>query len=128
MKLSLIALSAFIRFGLIATIVVFATGAFAFAANPSMAHPPTNIVASNWKFTPATVTVRRGAATTFHLTSSSGVHSIKSDELGIAATTISPGKFVDAKFTPKKAGTYKIACGTFCGPGHAGMVLTVIVK
>jgi len=128
MKLSPIAPNASRRLGLMVALAVFAAGVAAFVAIPAMAHPPIDIVASNWKFTPATVTVPLGEETTFHLTSSGGVHSIKSDDLGIAATTISPGKFVDAAFTPKKAGTYKVACGTFCGPGHADMILTVVVK
>ena len=92
------------------------------------AHPPIDIVASNWKFTPSTVTVPLGEATTFHLTSSGGVHGLKSDDLGIAQTTIQPGKFVDVTFTPKKAGTFVIPCSIFCGPGHPNMGLTVIVK
>jgi|ERR1022692_4088788 cytochrome c oxidase subunit II len=92
------------------------------------AHPPIDIVAANWKFTPSSVTVPLGEATTFHLTSSGGVHGIKSDDLGIPQTTISPGKFVDVTFTPKKAGTYKISCSIYCGPGHPNMDLTVEVK
>jgi cytochrome c oxidase subunit 2 len=92
------------------------------------AHPPIDIVAANWKFTPSTVTVPLGESTTFHLTSSGGVHGLKSDDLGIAQTAIQPGKFVDVTFTPKKAGTYKIPCSIFCGPGHPNMDLTVVVK
>lgn len=92
------------------------------------AHPPIDIVAANWKFTPATVTVPLGEATTLHLTSSGGVHGIKSDDLGIPQTTISPGKFVDVTFTPKKAGTYVLNCSVFCGPGHPNMALTIVVK
>jgi cytochrome c oxidase subunit 2 len=109
----------------LALATVAAIGAGAVYAS---AHPPIDIVAANWKFTPSTVTVPLAEATTFHLTSSGGVHGLKSDDLGIAQTTIQPGKFVDVTFTPKKAGTYKIACSIFCGPGHANMALTVVVK
>ena len=87
-----------------------------------------NIVAANWKFTPAAITVPVGQTTTLHLTSTSGIHGIKSDDLGIPNTTIEPGKDVDVTFTPAKAGTYQVHCSVFCGPGHANQYLTVVVK
>lgn len=92
------------------------------------AHPSIDIVASNWKFTPNTITVQAGEQTTLRLTSSEGVHGLASSDLGIAQTTIMPGKTVTVTFTPKKAGTYKLNCTIMCGAGHANMVLTIIVK
>lgn len=92
------------------------------------AHPPIDIVASNWKFTPSTITVHVGEAQTLHLTSSEGVHGIQSDDLGIANTMILPNKFVDVTFTPKKAGTYVVHCSVVCGAGHPNMTLTVKVE
>jgi cytochrome c oxidase subunit 2 len=94
---------------------------------PAAAHPTVDIVAANWHFTPSTVTVDAGQSTTLRLTSTSGTHGIASDELGIPATMISPGKFVEVSFTPRTAGTYAVHCSIFCGAGHADMVLTVIV-
>ncbi len=91
-------------------------------------HPPIDVVASNWKFTPATITVKVGEPTTLHLTSSEGVHGLQSDELGIPQTTIMPGKFVDVTFTPKKEGTYVVHCSVICGAGHADMKLTIKVE
>ena len=92
------------------------------------AHPPIDIVASNWKFTPATITIEAGQEQTLRLTSSAGVHGIESDELGIKKTTITPNNFVEVTFTPKKAGTYKLYCAVICGPGHPDMLLTIAVK
>ncbi len=94
----------------------------------SIAHPPIDLVASNWKFTPGTITVHVGEPTTLHITSSEGVHGVQSDELGIKQTTIMPGKFVDVTFTPTKAGTYVIHCSIMCGAGHPNMTLTVKVE
>lgn len=91
------------------------------------AHPSIDIVASNWKFTPATVTVPVNDETTLRLTSSEGVHGIASSDLGIATTTIMPNKFVTVKFTPKKAGTYDVHCAVVCGAGHGDMVLKIKV-
>ncbi len=109
-------------------LTVAMAGAIGVGTVYAAAHPAIDIVAANWKFTPSTVTVPLGEESTFHLTSSGGVHGIKSDDLGIAQTTISPGKFVDVTFTPKKAGTFKVQCSIFCGPGHPNMALTVVVK
>jgi cytochrome c oxidase subunit II len=97
-------------------------------AAPAFAHPTVDVVAANWKFTPATVEMHVGETTVLHMTSSAGVHGIQSDELGIPQTTIAPGKFVDVSVTPKKAGTYQVHCSIVCGSGHGDMILTVEVK
>ena len=82
----------------------------------------------NWKFTPNTITLHTGETTTLRFTSSGGVHGVKSDELGIPLTTITPGNFVTVDVTPKKAGTYVLPCQIMCGAGHADMKLTVVVQ
>jgi cytochrome c oxidase subunit II len=91
------------------------------------AHPTVDIVASNWKFTPAQISIPVGEPTTIRVTSTSGVHGLESDALGIAKTTITPGTFQLITFTPKTAGTYVLHCAVICGPGHADMTLTVVV-
>lgn len=96
---------------------------------PAGAHPTIDIVASNWKFTPNTITLKVGEAQELRLTSSEGVHGIKSDELGIPQTMITPGKFVTVTVPgPKKAGTYIVQCSVICGAGHADMKLKVVVE
>ncbi|HME81587.1 MAG TPA: cupredoxin domain-containing protein [Candidatus Eremiobacteraceae bacterium] len=97
-------------------------------AAPAFAHPTVDVVAANWKFTPATVEMHVGETTVMHMTSSGGVHGIQSDDLGIPQTVIKPGEFVDVSVTPKKAGTYVIHCTIPCGSGHGDMVLTIVVK
>jgi cytochrome c oxidase subunit 2 len=103
-------------------------GALGAAWLPSAAHPSIDIVASNWKFTPNTITVPPGEPTTLRLTSSEGVHGFKSDELGIRDTIIMPNKFVTVTFTPGKAGTYIVHCTIICGAGHPNMMLTIKVQ
>jgi cytochrome c oxidase subunit II len=105
----------------LAVVVLVGSGAAA------LAHPTIDVVASNWKFTPAKISVPLGESTTLRLTSSSGVHGIESEDLGIPKTTITPGKFELVTFTPKKAGTYVLHCAVVCGPGHADMALTIEV-
>lgn len=94
----------------------------------SIASSPINVVASNWEFTPGTITLHVGQTTTLHLTSSEGVHGIQSDDLGIKQTMIMPGKGTDVTFTPTKAGTYVLHCTVFCGMHHATMALTIKVE
>jgi len=94
---------------------------------PASAHPTIDIAVANWKFTPAQITIPVGEPTTIRLTSTSGVHGIQSDELGIPMTNIPNGKVISVTFTPKKAGTYVLHCMVFCGPGHADMKLTIEV-
>lgn len=93
----------------------------------ALAHPSIDIVASNWKFTPATITLHAGETATLHLTSSEGVHGLQSDELAIPMTTISPGAAKTVEVTPKKPGKYVLHCAVFCGAGHADMILTINV-
>ena len=92
------------------------------------AQTPVDIVASNWKFTPATIQAHVGQATALNLTSSEGVHGIESADLGLAKTMIVPGKATAVTFTPKKAGTYAVHCAVICGAGHDTMILTVVVQ
>jgi len=91
------------------------------------AHPSIDIAAANWKFTPDVITLHVGETTQLRLTSTEGVHGLKSEELGIPLTTIAPGKFVTVSVTPKKAGKFVLQCAVMCGPGHDKMTLTVNV-
>jgi cytochrome c oxidase subunit 2 len=112
---------------LIGAAIVAVLAAVSLAPAPAAAHPTVDIAVSNWKFVPAKITIPVGEPTTIRLTSTSGVHGIKSDDLGIPMTTIPNGKTVEVTFTPKKAGEYVLHCQVFCGSGHADMVLTVEV-
>lgn len=111
----------------IGLLVAVAALTFTFATLPAQAGQQVNLVASNWKFTPRTITVHMNQPVTLHLTSTQGVHGIYSSELGIANTTITPGKTETVTFTPRKKGTYTVHCTVFCGAGHVNMTFTVKV-
>jgi cytochrome c oxidase subunit II len=115
------------RVGTVLAVVAILAAVAALSPAPASAHPSIDIAVANWKFTPDKITIPVGEPTTLRLTTTSGVHGIKSDELGIPMTTIPNGKVVIVTFTPKKAGTYELHCMIFCGPGHADMKRTVVV-
>lgn len=119
-------MTSFLRVAAVLTAII--TLALTTAYRPAHAHPSIDVVASNWKFTPNSITLHVGETTMLRFTSSGGVHGVKSDELGIPMTTITPGNFVTVNVTPKKAGTYVLPCQIVCGAGHADMKLTVVVQ
>ncbi|HEY5094978.1 MAG TPA: cupredoxin domain-containing protein, partial [Candidatus Eremiobacteraceae bacterium] len=82
-----------IGFGLAAA-AVLSVGMLGTTA-PASAHPSIDIAVANWKFTPAKITIPVGEPTTLRLTTTSGVHGIKSDDLGIPMTTIPNGKVIE---------------------------------
>lgn len=96
-------------------------------SQPVAAYVTIAVVASNWKFTPGTITTHVGEQTTLSLTSAGGVHGLASTDLGIPLTAIAPRKSVSVRFRPNTAGTYKVHCAIVCGAGHANMILTIIV-
>lgn len=115
------------RFHRIGWLFILAVMAVVASAAVATAHPSIDIVAANWKFTPAKISVPVNQETTLRLTSSGGVHGIESADLGIAKTAITPGKFELVTFTPKKPGKYVLSCAIVCGPGHSDMTLTIDV-
>jgi heme/copper-type cytochrome/quinol oxidase subunit 2 len=99
------------------------------ATTKPTALPVLNVTAtSEQKFSPDHLVLHVGKRQTLRFTSSGGVHGVASTDLGIPATTIAPGQPVSVVVVPKKAGTYKINCTIVCGPGHADMLLTIVVK
>jgi len=86
-----------------------------------------SVVASNWKFTPAVITVHVGKPTTLKLSAAVGAHGLASPDLGIPQTVIVQGTPTSVTFTPTKTGTYVLHCAIPCGSGHDHMVLTVKV-
>jgi cytochrome c oxidase subunit 2 len=116
-----------LRSSIIALVACAMVASGAATASAASANAPVTITAANWKFAPAEITVHVGQPVTLDLTSTEGVHGLASDELGLPATIIMPGRTKSVTFTPKKAGTYVLHCTLPCGPGHGKMTLTVHV-
>lgn len=89
--------------------------------------PQTVTITATTTFSPSTITVKAGEPVTLKFVGTSGVHGVESKDLGIPATTITPGSTKTVTFTPQKPGTYTLHCTIPCGPQHGNMVVTVKV-
>ena len=41
---------------------------------------------------------------------------------------LAPGKTVPVRIAPAEAGTYTVICDHYCGSGHGGMKLKIVVE
>jgi len=85
------------------------------------------ITASKFHFTPDHITLVKGQPVTLQLTSTDATHGFLIRALKID-TDIKPGTVTEMTVTPATAGTFKAICDHYCGLGHSGMKLTVVVK
>jgi cytochrome c oxidase subunit II len=85
------------------------------------------ITASKFHFTPDHITLVKGQPVTLQLTSTDRVHGFLIRALKID-TDIKPGAVIEKTVTPTTAGTFKAICDHYCGLGHSGMKMTVIVQ
>jgi cytochrome c oxidase subunit II len=85
------------------------------------------ITASKFHFTPDHITLVKGQPVTLELTSSDTTHGFLLRALKID-TDIKPGSVLEKTVTPMTAGTFKAICDHYCGLGHSGMKLTVVVQ
>src|SRR5215470_5738183 len=85
------------------------------------------ITASKFHFTPDHITLVKGQPVTLQLTSTDATHGFLLRALKID-TDIKPGTITAMSVTPASAGTFKAICDHYCGLGHGGMKLTVVVE
>jgi cytochrome c oxidase subunit II len=85
------------------------------------------ITASKFHFTPDHITLVKGQPVTLQLTSTDTTHGFLLRALKID-TDIKPGSVLEKTVTPMTAGTFKAICDHYCGLGHSGMKLTVVVQ
>ncbi len=113
---------------LIRALCVFAvvTGGQARAAADAPARV-VEITARRFPFSPAQITLKRGEPVTLRLRSEDVTHGFFSRPLGIDAD-VAPGRVTDVAVTPREAGRFTVICDHFCGPGHGGMKMTIVVE
>ncbi len=85
------------------------------------------ITAKRFEFSPKEITLRRGETVRLQLKSEDVTHGLFVRPLGID-TDIAPGETTEVTVTPQVAGRYRAICDHFCGAGHGGMKMTIVVE
>lgn len=85
------------------------------------------ITASKFHFTPDRIVLAKGQPITLELTSADRTHGFMVRAFGID-TDIQPGKTTAIIIKPEKVGSYTTICDHYCGLGHGGMKMTIVVE
>jgi cytochrome c oxidase subunit II len=85
------------------------------------------ITAKRFEFVPSTITLKKGETVKLMVRSEDVIHGFFLRPLKID-TDLTPGETQEITVTPQSAGTFTAICHHFCGSGHGGMKLTVIVE
>ena len=102
------------------------------AANASASDHPEEtrviaITAKRFEFAPSTIALKKGETVKLVVTSEDVTHGLFLRGLKID-TDLTPGETQEITVTPQTAGTFTAICHHFCGSGHGGMKLTVVVE
>ena len=106
------------------------TGLLAVASPPARAQDEPRVIvitAKRFEFSPSQITLARGETVKLQIKSEDVTHGLFVRPLGID-TEIVPGQVTELTVTPATAGTYRAICDHFCGAGHGGMKMTIIVR
>ena len=115
------------RFLALLLLLVPALAATARAADRDESPRTITLTAKRFEFVPSTITLKKGETVRFLVTSEDVTHGLFLRPLKID-TDLTPGKTEELTVTPQSAGTFTAICHHFCGSGHGGMKLTVIVE
>jgi len=85
------------------------------------------ITAKRFEFSPKEITLKVGETVKLQLTTDDVTHGFFAKPLGIDEV-IEPGKTTEILLTHKVAGHYTTICDHFCGVGHGGMKMAIIVE
>jgi cytochrome c oxidase subunit II len=114
------------------TLALLCAAALAAPASPQdsdAAAPATTvaITAKRFEFEPAEIHLKAGEPATLAVMSQDVTHGFFSRQLGFDED-LPPGKAVDVHVKPEKPGRYTVICDHYCGSGHGGMKLTIVVE
>lgn len=115
--------------GMGGALIVLATGLGLAGSRVRAAEEPRVIAVSakRFEFSPKEITLKLGETVKLELTSEDVTHGFFARPLGIDEM-IAPGKTTEVLVTPKVAGRYTTICDHFCGAGHGGMKMTIVVE
>jgi cytochrome c oxidase subunit 2 len=95
-------------------------------ANALPAERVIHITAKKFKFSPDSITLKKGEPVVFEISSEDRKHGFNLRAFGIRSDVL-PGKVSRVRFTPDKTGKFTFSCDVFCGEGHEEMTGTVVV-
>jgi cytochrome c oxidase subunit 2 len=105
-------------------------GLLAVASPPARAQDEPRVIvitAKRFEFSPNQITLAKGETVRLQIKSEDVTHGLFVRPLGID-TEIVPGRVTELTVTPETAGTYRAICDHFCGAGHGGMKMTIVVR
>ena len=85
------------------------------------------VTAKRFEFSPKELTLKVGETVRLQLTTEDVTHGFFAKPLGIDEVIV-PGKTTEVVVTPRTAGRYTTICDHFCGAGHGGMRMTIVVE
>ena len=116
--------------GVVSTGLAFIASLVAVASSPARAQDAPRVVAitaRRFEFSPNQITLAKGETVKLRIRSEDVTHGLFLRPLGID-TEIVPGQVTELTVTPGAAGTYRAICDHFCGAGHGGMKMTIVVE
>jgi cytochrome c oxidase subunit II len=116
-----------LRFLAIASVVLATVAAVASA--PARADEPrvVAVTAKRFEFEPKEIHVKKGESVVLEITSQDVTHGFFSRKFGFDED-LAPGKTVRIPIRADEAGPYLVICDHFCGSGHGGMKMTIVVE
>jgi cytochrome c oxidase subunit 2 len=97
------------------------------AAAPPAPPGVVEITAHRFEFSPSEITLEAGQPVVLRLSTADVTHGFYLKALGIDAL-IPPGPPTDVALTPSAPGRYTVICDHFCGAGHGGMKMVIVVR
>lgn len=85
------------------------------------------VVASQFRFEPATIEVAEGEKVVLKIHSTDSAHGFAAKGLKVKATIPNGGQVVKVELAGLKPGAYEFHCNEYCGTGHLQMKGTVVV-
>lgn len=86
-----------------------------------------DVIASRFRFEPATISVAQGDNVRLRLHSADRTHGLAIKAFRVKALIPKTGEVVTVEFVADQAGTFDITCSEYCGSGHAGMKSKLVV-
>jgi heme/copper-type cytochrome/quinol oxidase subunit 2 len=86
-----------------------------------------DVIASQFKFEPATISVAEGDTVRLRLRSADRTHGIGIKAFRVKALIPKVSEAVTVEFVVDRAGTFDITCSEYCGTGHRAMKGKLIV-